>query len=298
MKNSCGEGGKVLEVKNLESKYLVSRDFDLGAVTGLWAVTSSSSDDSRLQDRARERLLHRACPSSKTFDDYVKMRTSCWILEQRNGDYYCDCYDGCKGKLCQHSNGMKYLEGGLVPEADVRSVPLGAKRKRGRPKRNPMCLTRSPPKPTESASTRNDPIEDESFANEDQPVSVDDLPEDSGFLNKSSNDLCLELESDTDEDDGILSSGLGNPKPPKKARRGLYSSSLEIEPPAAQSSSSCASATSRGACRGRPRGRARGRGRPHTVHVAAPEPEPASTRRRGRPRGSARGSTRGRPRGV
>ena len=161
-----------------------------------------------------------------------------------------------------------------------------------------MCLTRSPPKPTESASTRNDPIEDESFANEDQPVSVDDLPEDSGFLNKSSNDLCLELESDTDEDDGILSSGLGNPKPPKKARRGLYSSSLEIEPPAAQSSSSCASATSRGACRGRPRGRARGRGRPHTVHVAAPEPEPASTRRRGRPRGSARGSTRGRPRGV
>ena len=41
VKNSCGEGGKVLKVKHLESKYLVSRDFNLGAVTGLWAVTSS-----------------------------------------------------------------------------------------------------------------------------------------------------------------------------------------------------------------------------------------------------------------
>ena len=61
VKNSCGEGGKVLKVKHLESKYLVSRDFNLGAVTGLWAVTSSSSDVSRLQDRARERLLNRAC---------------------------------------------------------------------------------------------------------------------------------------------------------------------------------------------------------------------------------------------
>ena len=148
-------------------------------------------------------------------------------------------------------------------------------------------LTRSPPKSTESASIRNDIVEDVSFINEDQSDSLDDHPEDSG-LNKSPNDLCLELESDTDEDDGMVSSGLGNPKPPKKTRR-VESRSLEIQPPAAQPSSSGASATARGTSRGRPRGRTGGRGRPRKVEQVAP-PDTSSTRRRG--------STRGRPRSV
>ena len=287
VKNNCGEGCTILKVKNLESKHLVSRDLDRGEVSGLWAVTSSSSDVSRLQDRARERLLNRACPSSTTFDAYVKMRTSCRIIEQRDGDYLCDCFEGCKGKLCQHSNGMRYVNGDLVPEADVRVVPLGAKRKRGRPKRNPMCLTRSPPKSTESASIRNDIVEDVSFINEDQSDSLDDHPEGSG-LNKSPNDLCHELESDTDEDDGMVS---------KKTRR-VESKSLEIQPPAVQPSSSGASANARETSRGRPRGRAGGIGRPRKVEQVAP-PDTSSTKRRGRPRGSARGrSTRGRPRSV
>ena len=298
IKNNCGEGGKILKVKNLESKYLVSRDFNLGEVTGLWAVTSSGSDGSRLQDRARERLINRACPSSTTFDGYVSMRTSCWLIEQRDGDYFCDCFEGCKGKLCPHSNGMRYIEGDLVPEADVRAVPLGGKRKRGRPKRNPMCLTRSPPMSHESSSTlRHETVEDENFL---------DHPEDSEMRN-SSTDLHLELESDTDEDDDVVSSGLGNPKPPKKTRR-IESLSLEIQLPEATSSD--ASAMTRGTSRGR----AGGRGRPRSIKEGCPildteQPLVTSSRkRRGRPRGSARGGseapppasatgTRGRPRG-
>ena len=39
---------------------------------------------------------------------------------------------------------MEYFVGNLIAEDDVRAVPLGGKRKRGRPKRNPHCLTRSP----------------------------------------------------------------------------------------------------------------------------------------------------------
>ena len=314
VKNNCGEGGNILKVKNLESKYLVSRDFDLGEVSALWAVTSSSSDVSRLQDRARERLLNRACPSSTTFDGYVKMRTSCWIIEKRDGDYFCDCFEGCKGKLCQHSNGMKYVEGDLVPEADVRAVPLGGKRKRGRPKRNPMCLTRSPPKSNDSASAiRHETVEDESFVSDNQSEGPNDHPEGSEVNNRS-NDLHLELESDTDEDDDMVASGLGNPKPPKKTRR-IESHSLEIQPPVAHPTSSEASATTRrGTSRGRPRGRAGGRGRPRNVQEGGPildteEPLATSnTKRRGRPTGSARGSSeappassgtgrRGRPRG-
>jgi hypothetical protein len=55
-----------------------------------------------------------------------------------------------------------------------------------------MCPMRSPPKSTESASIRKDTLEVESFINEDQSASLYDHPGDSG-LNKSPNDLCLEL---------------------------------------------------------------------------------------------------------
>ena len=39
-----------------------------------------------------------------------------------------------KGKLCHHTVGMAYLQGKLEVTSEVRSVPLGQKRKRGRPK--------------------------------------------------------------------------------------------------------------------------------------------------------------------
>jgi hypothetical protein len=66
-------------------------------------------------------------------------------LEERNGEFYCDGPVDMKGKLCQHSNGMSYLQGKLEVTSEVRSVPLGQKRKRGRPKKLPSnCLTRSP----------------------------------------------------------------------------------------------------------------------------------------------------------
>ena len=139
-------GGKILKIKNHASKYTVSGDFNLGDISALWAVTSSSvaTDGSKLQDRARERLLHRECPSTTSFEEYAKMRTSCYIIEEKEGDFFCDCYEGSKGKLCKHSVGMSYFVGNMIVEDDVRAVPLGGKRKRGRPKRNPHCLTRSP----------------------------------------------------------------------------------------------------------------------------------------------------------
>ena len=44
---------------------------------------------------------------------------------------------------------MLYKSGWLEVNSDVRSVPLGAKRKRGRPKKLPNCLARSPVRPAE-----------------------------------------------------------------------------------------------------------------------------------------------------
>ena len=39
---------------------------------------------------------------------------------------------------------MAYLHGKLEVTSEVRSFPLGQKRKQGRPKKMPHCLTRSP----------------------------------------------------------------------------------------------------------------------------------------------------------
>ena len=117
-------------------------------VKGLWTVSSSASQDTSLKVRAKARLESRALPTNNSYDEYMVERTSCWILEEVNGDFYCDCREGSKGKFCKHSIGMLYVTGGLVAEPDVRSVPLGNKRKRGRPKKNPHCLVTSPEKST------------------------------------------------------------------------------------------------------------------------------------------------------
>ena len=62
-----------------------------------------------------------------------------------SGDFYCDCPVSMKGKLCKHTTGMAFIKGNVEVTSEVRSVPLGQKRKRGRPKKLPNCLTRSPP---------------------------------------------------------------------------------------------------------------------------------------------------------
>ena len=77
------------------------------------------------------------------------MRTSCYILEEKDGIFFCDCWEGMKGNECKHCIALMYFTGKWIGEAKVRSVPLGKKRKPGRPKKNPHCLLRSPDTPVD-----------------------------------------------------------------------------------------------------------------------------------------------------
>ena len=76
--------------------------FNLGKVKNLWIVNSSEGLKSgkSLKERAKERLANRELPLSTTFDEYMEIRSSCWILEERveNGrrDFFCDCPVGIK----------------------------------------------------------------------------------------------------------------------------------------------------------------------------------------------------------
>ena len=127
-------GGKKTQIENCDK---------------LWVVPSSSAPvDSDLKALAMERMGQRFQITSNHFDEYVRIRTSCWILEQKGKNFYCDCPIGSKGHMCKHFPGISYKLGLLEVTADVRSKPLGQKRKRGRPQmaKAGHCLVRSPEK--------------------------------------------------------------------------------------------------------------------------------------------------------
>ena len=41
----------------------------------------------------------------------------CWLVEEIESGFYCDCPIGMKGKLCKHSIGLMYHTG--IPEATL-----------------------------------------------------------------------------------------------------------------------------------------------------------------------------------
>ena len=89
---------KVLKI-NPSGKYTVaeSLEFQLGEVEGMWVVATSGSDpETNLKNVAKIRIKEREIPRCDSFDEYIKIRSSCWILEERGGDFYCDCPVGMK----------------------------------------------------------------------------------------------------------------------------------------------------------------------------------------------------------
>ena len=81
---------KILKV-NPEEKFTV-----LGScskqVDHIWIVESNhNSMTGSLADLAKQRIKSRDSPSFQHFDEYKKVRQSCWIIEESEGDFYCDC---------------------------------------------------------------------------------------------------------------------------------------------------------------------------------------------------------------
>ena len=113
----------------------------------IWAVPSSSTKNTEdsLKEIAKQRIMERfKISDSQTFDESMKIRQSCHLIEQVNDEFFCDCPLGIKGKMCKHTVAMLYKTGTLEITSDVRSKPLGQKRRRGRPKKIPHCLQKSP----------------------------------------------------------------------------------------------------------------------------------------------------------
>ena len=93
-------------------------------VSSIWAIPSSQTKQSELalKDIAKQRLSHRFNSSLLTsFDEYLKIRSSCYLVEQIGSEFFCDCYEGMKARVCKHAVGLMYKTGVLEISSDVRS---------------------------------------------------------------------------------------------------------------------------------------------------------------------------------
>ena len=69
-------------------------------VDNIWVVESKTNTmPGSAMDLAKMRMKLRASPSYASFDHYVKIRTSCWIIEEADGEFYCDCPIGMKVRI-------------------------------------------------------------------------------------------------------------------------------------------------------------------------------------------------------
>ena len=87
---------------NVNGHKTVSEELGLGKVDAIWAVTSSSGNNSiTLKEHAKLRMKNRLEPDSGSFEEYMNVRKCCWnwIIEEREREFYCDCPLGMKGRM-------------------------------------------------------------------------------------------------------------------------------------------------------------------------------------------------------
>ena len=79
----------------------------LGKVDSIYVLARKDNKENFMK-LAKEKLEERVNPSDKSWDEKMKIKQSCLIVEGRNGDFFCDCMEGIKGKICKHTASMHY----------------------------------------------------------------------------------------------------------------------------------------------------------------------------------------------
>ena len=128
--------------------------------------------------------------------------------------------------MCFYTNGLHYKSERLEATPDVRSVPLGEKRRKGRPKKIPNCLVKSPIRvPMSSNDVGLEEFEVPSVEPDDDLIDV-------GVRATSRKRKRVEQQSPVHAlMSQMLKPGLGRSKPPKKRVRMNVNSSAEVSKP-------------------------------------------------------------------
>lgn len=75
-----------------------------------------------------------------TFDSFNKWRTKIWKVEIRPDSVICTCPFFTKKNQCKHSLGMRIKRKEVVVPQEAKNIPLGQRRKRGRPSKAKQAL--------------------------------------------------------------------------------------------------------------------------------------------------------------
>ena len=90
------------------------------------------------QKRSQSRLKN-----WKRFDTYVKSRNSVWMVNLNTTEWKkssCTCTCFFKSYICKHICGIAIIQNLLAVPPEAKNIPLGEKRKRGRPPKAKKAL--------------------------------------------------------------------------------------------------------------------------------------------------------------
>ena len=142
-----------------------------------------------------------------------------------------------QAKLCYHTDGLLYVNGQLEATSDVRSVPLGEKRRKGRPKKIPHSLQMSPARNPIAVPTEDvlqDILEYEvggAVAEEDaNPEPRKTTRKRKRLVGKSSPVDAIAGQAEAGQAEPV-GPGLGQAKPPKKKPRTHENTSTYVQKP-------------------------------------------------------------------
>ena len=70
-----------------------------------------------------------------TWREYRSYRQCLWMVERKRNRWFCTCPVGIKSGHCKHTLGMAIVRGCVDCPEEAKTIPIGRKRKRGRPSR-------------------------------------------------------------------------------------------------------------------------------------------------------------------
>lgn len=111
--------------------------------TGNTIFVGSSTLEKELKTAIRETEEKVESSSWADFEEYATCRRSVWkITIDENNQFFCNCPEFLKCYVCHHSMGMEIRLEVTNPPAQAKTIPIGQKRKRGRPKLSRPALIR------------------------------------------------------------------------------------------------------------------------------------------------------------
>ena len=110
--------------KGVASYCTTSGEHGLGEVKQLYGVNTKHSEK-ELMPKVKAKMEERKNPTSKPWDEKKIILTGCFLIEERENDFYCNYYEGIRGRMCEHTIGMHFQQksGKISLTEDVRSLP-------------------------------------------------------------------------------------------------------------------------------------------------------------------------------